>query len=208
METEAPQIRPAVRRVVYAMALIFVITGMINSTPAIPGWDQFWQDLTGWDWLAVRRFPYEYYYPIAFAWMMIIVALWHSIWREWQDKGKARRRLGLALDIVLVVAALTIATTYLIENEAVCLIDVITGERAALMERALAAEREVALALGLPAPTSIDNPRCIATTGPWITLIVGLAVIVFLAYNTQVWGFSLVLVSIALALYAIATVTI
>ena len=208
METEAPQIRPAVRRVVYAMALIFVITGMINSTPAIPGWDQFWQDLTGWDWLAVRRFPYEYYYPIAFAWMMIIVALWHSIWREWQDKGKARRRLGLALDIALVVAALTIATTYLIENEAVCLIDVITGERAALMERALAAEREVALALGLPAPTSIDNPRCIATTGPWITLIVGLAVIVFLAYNTQVWGFSLVLVSIALALYAIATVTI
>ena len=207
METEAPQIRPAVRRVVYAMALIFVITGMINSTPAIPGWDQFWQDLTGWDWLAVRRFPYEYYYPIAFAWMMIIVALWHSIWREWQDKGKARRRLGLALDIALVVAALTIATTYLIENEAVCLIDVITGERAAFMERALAAEREVALALGLPAPTSIDNPRCIATTGPWITLIVGLAVIVFLAYNTQVWGFSLVLVSIALALYAIATVT-
>ncbi|WP_370223619.1 TRAP transporter large permease subunit [Pararhodobacter marinus] len=208
METEQPVLRPMTRRIVFFMALVFVITGMINSTPAIPGWDAFWRHLTGWDWLEVRRFPYEYYYPIAFAWMMIIVALWHSCWREWQDKGAAKRRLGLALDIALVTAAIAISATYLIENEAVCLIDVITGERAALIERALAAEREVALALGLPAPSSIDDPRCLATTGPWITLIVGLAVIVFLAYNAQVWGFSLVMVSIALAAYAIATVLI
>lgn len=206
METEAPNISPALRRFVFVMAVILVITGMVNSTPAIPGWDQFWRDLTGWTGLAVRRFPYEYYYPIAFAWMMIIVALWHSVYREWSARGAARRRLGLALDLALVVAALAIATTYLVENEAVCLIDVITGERARLIERALAAEREVALALGLPLPTSIDNPRCIATTGPWITLIVGLSVVVFLAYNAQVWGFSLVIVSIALAAYAMLTV--
>ncbi len=208
METEAPLMRPAVRRIVYAMALIFVVVGMINATPSIPGWDAFWQGLTGWDWLSVRRFPIEYYYPIAFAWMMIIVALWHSVYREWQGRSPARRRLGLALDIALVTAALGIAATYLIENEAVCLIDALTGERAALIERALAAEREVALALGLPAPSSIDNPRCMATTGPWLTLIVGLAVVVFLAYNAQVWGFSLVIVSLALAAYAIATVLI
>ena len=208
METEQPLLRPMTRRIVFFMALVFVITGMINSTPAIPGWDAFWRGLTGWDWLEVRRFPYEYYYPIAFAWMMIIVALWHSCWREWQAQGAVKRRLGLALDIALVTAAIAISVTYLIENEAVCLIDVITGERAALIERALAAEREVALALGLPAPSSIDDPRCLATTGPWITLIVGLAVIVFLAYNAQVWGFSLVMVSIALAAYAIATVLI
>ncbi|MBN8294375.1 TRAP transporter large permease subunit [Rhodobacter sp. NTK016B] len=208
METEQPLLRPMTRRIVFFMALVFVITGMINSTPAIPGWDAFWRGLTGWDWLEVRRFPYEYYYPIAFAWMMIIVALWHSCWREWQAQGAVKRRLGLALDIALVTAAIAISVTYLIENEAVCLIDVITGERAALIERALAAEREVALALGLPAPSSIDDPRCLATTGPWITLIVGLAVVVFLAYNAQVWGFSLVMVSIALAAYAIATVLI
>ena len=206
MDSDPPFISPVTRQIVVVMALIFVITGMINSTPSIPGWDQFWIDLTGWDWLVVRRFPYEYYYPIAFAWMMIIVALWHSVQRAWQDRGPARRALGLALDITLVVAALTIAATYLIENEAVCLIDVITGERAAFIERALFAEREVAIALGLPPPSSIDDPRCFATTGPWITVIVGVAVVVFLAYNAQVWGFSLVLVSIALAAYAILTV--
>ena len=157
MDSDPPFISPVTRQIVVVMALIFVITGMINSTPSIPGWDQFWIDLTGWDWLVVRRFPYEYYYPIAFAWMMIIVALWHSVQRAWQDRGPARRALGLALDITLVVAALTIAATYLIENEAVCLIDVITGERAAFIERALLAEREVAIALGLPPPSSNET---------------------------------------------------
>lgn len=208
MEADPPIIRPITRKIVSAMAVTFVIVGMINSTPSIPGWDELWRSLTGWDSLHVRRFPYEYYYPLAFAWMMIIVAIWHSVARKWRDCSLAKRRLGLALDVALVVAAIGIALTYLIENEAVCLIDVITGERALLIERALAAEREVAMALGLPAPTSIDNPRCLMTTGPWLTLIVGGAVVIFLAYNTQVWGFSLVMVSIALATYAIATVLI
>lgn len=206
METEPPVIRPVLRRIVYLMALLFVVVGMINSTPSIPGWDQFWRDLTGWDLLDVRRFPYEYYYPIAFAWMMIIVAIWHSVARKWSADSLAKRGFGLALDVALVVAAVGIAATYLIENEAVCLIDVITGERAALIEQTLAAERELATMMGLPAPTTIDNPRCLATTGPWLTLIVGVAVVIFLAYNTQVWGFSLVMVSIALATYAFVTV--
>ena len=138
--------------------------------------------------LAVRRFPYEIFYPIVFAWMMIIVVLTSSVWRRWQDRTVIWRWSGLAMDVALVAAALAISLTYLVENEAVCLLDVLSGERAALIARTLEAEQGIAAALGLPAPTSVENPRCLANTGSWLVLIVGLAVVVFLAYNTEVWG--------------------
>ncbi len=196
------------RRVLYALALMLVVAGMINSTPSIPGWDEFWRGVTGMPDLLVRRFPYEYFYPLAFAWMMIIVVLSSSIWRRWRDRSAGWRMLGLAMDIALLVAALAIAVSYLIENEAICMIDVITGERAALMESALKAEKELATLMGLPEPTSVDNPLCQADTGVWLVWIVGFSVLVFLAYNVEIWGFSLVLVSIVMAAYAIGTVLI
>jgi TRAP transporter 4TM/12TM fusion protein len=196
------------RRLVFVLALVLVLVGMVNSTPSIPGWDSFWRDILNAPDLSVRRFPHEYFYPLVFAWMMVIVVLTSSIWRRWQDRSSAWRSLGLAMDVALIVAAFAISLTYLVESEAVCLIDVMTGERAKLIARALAAEQDLAAALGLPKPTSIENPRCIANTGSWLVLIVGLAVVVFLAYNTEVWGFSLVLVSILLASYAVGTVLI
>lgn len=196
------------RKLVYALAFALVVAGMVNSTPSIPGWDDFWRNLTGLADLSVRRFPYEYFYPLAFAWMMLIVVLSSSIWRRWRDRSAGLRRLGLALDIALVVAAVAIAVTYLIEHEAVCLIDIVTGERAELIKRALKAEQDLAQLMGLPMPTSVDNPMCQANTGAWLVLIVGLSVLVFLAYNAEIWGLSLVMVSIAMAAYAIITVLI
>ena len=190
------------------MAVVLVSAGMINSTPSIPGWDQFWRTVFAVPDLNVRRFSYEVFYPLVFSWMMVIVVLTCSIRKAWRDRSALWRTTGLVLDMALLLAAFAISATYLVEHEAVCLIDVMTGERAALIEKALKAEQNLATAMGLPLPTSVENPRCLANTGGWLAPIVGLAVLVFLTYNVQVWGFSLVLVSILLAGYAIATVLI
>lgn len=196
------------KTLVYGLALVLVLAGMINSTPSIPGWDQLWRGVFDAPGLAVRRFPYEYFYPLAFAWMMIIVVLGSSIWRRWGDRSRLWRWGGLSMDVALVVATLAISVSYLVENEAVCLIDQFTGERAALIERTLLVEQQLAISMGLPVPTSVENPHCIANTGGWLVLIVGLSVMVFLAYNAEIWGFSLVLVSIVMAAYAVGTVLI
>lgn len=208
VDTHAPSSKPVQGVAVYVLALVLVVVGMINSTPSIPGWDDLWREALNAPDLRVRRFPYEVFYPIVFFWMMVIVVLTSSIRKRWQDRSTARRLLGTALDIGLILAAAAISLTYLVENEAICLVDVITGDRAALLESALKAEQELATALGLPLPTSVENPRCINDTGPWLVLIVGLSVFVFLAYNAEVWGLSLVLISLLLATYAVATVLI
>ncbi|MEM8750159.1 MAG: TRAP transporter fused permease subunit [Pseudomonadota bacterium] len=191
---------------VYWLALLLVIVGMLNSMPGIPGIDDLAVSLTGWKDFVIRKYPYEYFYPIAFGMMMVIVALKHSLWREMTEAPPLKRKMGLLLDTALIVAALGISLTYLIEIEAVCIIDQITGERAELIARSLAEEQEFAELYGLPVPDTVEDPQCINTTGGWLVAIIGGAVIVFLAYNTKVWGLPLVMVAIAMAAYTIITV--
>ena len=64
---------------VYWLAASFVIIGLLNVTPAIPGWDDLWKSVTGIGGFKVRRFPTEYLYPLLFLWMMVIVALHLSL---------------------------------------------------------------------------------------------------------------------------------
>lgn len=199
---------PEPKNLVYILALVLVFIGMVNSTPSIPGWDDLWRTTFDAPTLTIRRFPYEVFYPIIFAWMMVIVALTNSLGQRWKDRARSWQWTGWSMDIALVLAALIISLVYMVENEAVCLLDVLSGDRSALIERALKAEQEIAIALGLPVPSSVENPQCLANTGNWLVLIVGCAVVVFLAYNVAVWGFSLAFVSILLASYAIATVLI
>ena len=98
---------------------------------------------------------------------MIIVALSHSIWRAWREKSVLRRRFGLFLDVALVLAGLIISGTYLVELEAVCLLDVITGDRARLIAEALQSEVEYSELMGLPVPETADDPSCLNNTGGW-----------------------------------------
>ncbi|MEL6206869.1 MAG: TRAP transporter fused permease subunit, partial [Pseudomonadota bacterium] len=151
-------------------------------------------------------FPFEWFYPLFFALMMLIVVLKHSIWRAWQNRSPARRRFGLVLDIALVAMASTISVTYLVEIESICLIDRITGDRARLIEESLAAAAAFNESFGLPAPTTVEDPQCVNTTGGWLVLIVGLAIVVFLSYNVKVWGLPLVIVAILVSAYTILTV--
>ena len=160
-------------RLVYALALLLVLLGLVNVTPAIPGWDDLWKNLTGNEFFKVRRFSTEWLFPITFFWMMLIVALKHSMWRDWKEHSPIKRKLGLALDIALVAMAFVISATYLTEIEAVCLVDRVTGERALLIAESLKAEVEMAELLGLPAPTTVDDPQCVNNTGGWLVLIVG-----------------------------------
>jgi hypothetical protein len=118
-------------RTVYIVALIFVAMGVINSMPVIPGWEEMWQNLSGIEKLKTRKFSTEWFYPIVFFVMMLIVALKNSMWRAW--RGTSRAWFGAFMDTALVVAAAAISITYLIEIDSVCLIDALNGDRARIM---------------------------------------------------------------------------
>jgi TRAP transporter 4TM/12TM fusion protein len=203
-QQEAAQKQMFPNRTLYILALIFVFAGIINSTPSIPGWSEMWRSVTGIETLRVRAFATEWFYPIVFFVMMLIVALKHSMWRAWA--GQARRPLGLFMDVALVACALAISLTYLIEIDSVCMIDLITGDRARLIEESLKAEIQFAEDFGLPVPETVDDPKCVSTTGIWLVMIMGVSILVFLGYNIKVWGLPLVLVALAIAFYTIGTV--
>jgi TRAP transporter 4TM/12TM fusion protein len=191
-------------RSVYILALVFVALGILNSTPVIPGWDDMWRGITGIEKLKTRSFVTEWFYPLIFFIMMLLVALNHSIWRAWRDRTYAW--FGAFMDIALILAAAAISLTYLIEIDSVCLIDSLNGERARIMAQTLQAEIAFAETMGLPVPDTVEDPKCVSTTGVWLVLIMGLSIVVFLGYNIKVWGLPLVLVAIGVAAYTIFTV--
>ena len=191
-------------RLVYVLALLFVAVGVINSTPVIPGWDDLLRSVSGFENLKTRSFATEWFYPFSFFLMMLLVALRHSMWRDW--KGTSRAWFGAFMDISLVVAAAAISITYLVEIDSVCIIDQFTGERARIIAETLKAELEFAETMGLPAPDTVEDPKCVSTTGIWLVAIMAAAILIFLAYNVKVWGLPLVLVAIAIALYTMITV--
>ena len=193
-------------KLVYFLTVFMVIVGLINATPGIPGYDDFVARITGINGATLRKFPFEWFYPAFFALMMLIVALKHSLWRAWADRTLNRRRFGLFMDIALVVMAVVVSVTYVVEIEAICLIDLATGDRALLIAESLRSENEMNELLGIGPITTVDDPQCLNTTGGWLVLIVGLAIAIFLSYNIKVWGFPLVLVAIVIASYTIITV--
>ncbi len=193
-------------RLLYLLAVFLVVIGLLNSIPGIPGFDKGLQNLTGLDWFALRKYPREWFFPGVFALMMLIVALKHSMWRAWKDRSPARRNFGLFMDVALVVAAFGLSLTYLVEFEAICLVDRFTGERERLIIESLKSAKETAELYGLPAPTTVEDPQCVGTTGGWLVLIMGLAIMIFLSYNIKVWGLPLVMVAILVAAYTIITV--
>ncbi|MCB1342306.1 MAG: TRAP transporter fused permease subunit [Pseudooceanicola sp.] len=194
------------QRLVVILALAFIVMGAVNSMPAIPGWDEMLRGLLGNDKLPVRRFPTEWFYPLAFMLMMVIVALKHSMWVDWADRPTARRAFGLFMDLALVVAAAAVSLSYLVEIDSVCLIDRVTGARAEMIAATLKDQVEFAKLYGLPIPDTVEDPKCSATTGVWLVLIMGLSMLVFLGYNIKVWGLPLVIVALVVALYTFGTV--
>ena len=190
------------------LALVFVVTGLLNTMPNIPGLENLVYTALGSETFKIRQFTPEYYYPVAWFTMMTIVVLNHSMWRDWVGKTTARRLFGLCMDISLFLASLAISLTYIIELQSICLIDQITGDRAELIAQALKSEAETAKLLGLPVPTTVDDPNCIHTTGGWLIAIVGISIVIFLGYNIKVWGLPLVLVAMFITGYTFLTICI
>ncbi|MDD7972161.1 TRAP transporter fused permease subunit [Roseinatronobacter alkalisoli] len=206
-QNAAAQERPLLARACYLLAFAFIVIGLFNAMPGIPGLDQAIRSVTGLPWISIRRFPYEYFYPIAFVVMMLIVALNQACKRQ-AAEGSRGNTLHYAFDALLVVVTIIISLSYLSEISAVCVIDQITGDRARMIARSLEIERENALLLGLPAPSTVDNPRCLNTLGPWLVPVVGFAIAVFLAYTVKVWGLPLVLVAILVVAWSFLTIAI
>jgi len=50
-------------RLVYWLALILVIVGLLNAMPGIPGIDNAFAGLLGHANFSIRKYPYEYFYP-------------------------------------------------------------------------------------------------------------------------------------------------
>ncbi len=190
------------------LAFLLVIVGLVNTIPGIPGLDDLVKEIAGTPNAQIRKFPFEYFYPAMFVVMMLIVALRHSMWRDWYGKSPLARAFGLFMDIALVLAGIAVAMTFWTEIESVCLIDQITGERAELIAKSLKEEQDFARDFGLPIPDSIDDPKCLNTTGVWIFAIIGFSVAIFLAYNVKVWGLPLVMVAILVAAYTMITVAV
>ena len=195
-----------VRGLLYWASVLLVLVGLMNSTPGIPGYDDLIKAASGTDWVIFRKFPREWFFPAVFALMMLIVVQKHSMWRGWADKSPARRKFGLLMDVAMLIAAFGLALTFLVEIEAVCLIDQMTGQRALMIAESLAREKETAALFGLPEPTTVDDPQCVSTTGGWLVAIMGAAIVIFLSYNIRVWGLPLVIVAIIVAAYTIITV--
>ncbi|WP_286196973.1 TRAP transporter fused permease subunit [Tropicibacter sp. R15_0] len=195
--------RPLAKTVVMVLAITFVIVGMINTMPEIPGLQAFMRDLTGQPFLRVSGFPPEYFFPPIFLLMMVIVAIHGSAWAEWSHRQLPWRPgwLGLVLDIGLVTAAALGALGYLVENDAVCLFDQITGERARLIEEAN--QRAAGVIPGMSFDAEV--PACQARFGIWILPLLFTIIGLFFLYNIRMWGAPLVIVATIVVAYTVAT---
>lgn len=189
------------------LGFALVVIGLLNTMPTLPGLDA-WVSNTFGDGVVIRRFSFEYLAPLCFVIMMTIVAFDQSIARLYRDAGRAKYALGLMMDIALVVMAFAMALAYLIEIDSICLIDTLDGSRAALIEKALKDEIAFNAMMGLPPPSTVDDPACISTLGLGIFPLMAFSIIVFLGYNVRVWGLPLVGVAIAIATYTMITVLI
>ncbi len=183
------------------LASLFVIVGMINTMPEIPGLQTLARELTGQPFFRVSNFQPEFFYPVVFVVMMVIVALDASLYRTWSRERPNLAWLGFLLDAGLIFAAILGAVGFLVEIDSICLIDQITGERARLI--ADAAERAVGVIPGISLEAEL--PSCQARFGVWILPLLFTIITLFFLYNIRVWGAPLVIVASVVVLYTVGT---
>ena len=193
-------------RIASIIGLLLVLVGMVNNIPSIPGLESMIGKIFRTDSVLIRKFPYEWLHPIAFIMMMLVTVLKHSFFRD--AKTTAGKRIGIIFDLTMLLITSLMAITYLIEIDSVCLIDQITGERAKLIAESLKEEIAFANLYGLPAPSGVDDPQCMATTGIWLFAIMAATITIFLIYNVKVWGFPLVAVTIIVVAYTFLTIAV
>ncbi|MFK7891098.1 MAG: TRAP transporter permease [Granulosicoccus sp.] len=186
-----------------ALSLALVFVGMINTMPEIPGLQDLARNITGQPFFRVSNFSPEYFFPPIFVLMMVIVAFNGSAYYDWKANPREFRPawLGLVLDFGLVAAAVLGALGYLVENDAICLFDQISGERARLIEEAAARAEGVIPGMSFEA----EVPACQARFGVWIIPLLFTIIGLFFLYNVRLWGAPLVIVATIVVAYTVGT---
>ena len=186
------------QRLAFFFAIVLVAMGLANNLPNIPGLLALVNSVPGLENLPrLSKYSSEFFFPLVFTIIMIVVVLKSSFARKWRDQSPGKFAAGLALDIFMMVTTITMATVYLIEHEQVCLIDQITGERARLMAADAARAAEYREIFGTE-PIN-DYPDCQDNIGSWVLPLLLVAISVYFLYVIQVWGFPIVAVAIVIA---------
>ena len=190
------------RRAALVLAFILVLMGMQNNLPNIPGLLELVQSVPGLSGLPrISKFNSEFFFPLVFLVMMLIVLLTSSFARQWRNASRGKFYLGVAVDLVMLLTTITLVFVYLIEHEQVCLIDTLDGTRARLMAENAARAKEYMEIFGTP-PVE-EYPDCQTNLGAWILPFIVLVMAIYFVYIIKVWGFPIVAVAIAITLYTL-----
>ena len=132
-EITAHQKKDWMNLVALGLAFVLVMMGMANNLPNIPGLLEVIKSIPGLGELPrLSKYNSEFFFPLTFAIMLLIALMGASFTKAWHGRPAVTRGLGIALDVVMGLAILSMVTVYLIEHEQVCLIDTLSGERARL----------------------------------------------------------------------------
>ncbi len=202
MPDRNPETQDWAQRLALGLGLILVVIGMINNLPTVPGLLELVRMVPGLGGIQrISKFDAEFLFPIVFLIMMVVVVLNDSFARDWRDRGAARFSVGLTTDVVMVLTTVLLVLAYWIQNDQVCLIDQITGERDRILAANAARAEEYRTLFGTDPPEEL--PQCQAQLGGWVIPILLGIVSMFFVYNIKVWGFPLVAIAIIFTIYTI-----
>ena len=191
-------------RLAYSLAFILVLMGMANNLPNIPGLLEAIQSIPGLgDLPRISKFNSEFFFPLTFIFMTVVAMLRSSFGRDWKNQGSGKYICGISLDLFMLTVVITFGLFYLIENEQVCLIDTLNGDRARAMAENLARAQEYLAIFGTEPDD--DFPDCITNSGNWVMPFLILAIATFFIYIVKVWGFPIVAVAIIISLYTVVS---
>ncbi|MBN08319.1 MAG: C4-dicarboxylate ABC transporter [Rhodospirillaceae bacterium] len=189
-------------RLAFGLAFILVLMGLANNLPNIPGLLELIQSIPGLSELPrISKYNSEFFFPLTFTFMTVVVLLRSSFGREWKQVGGGKYILGILIDIFMLSVIITFSLFYLIENEQVCLIDTLNGDRARAMAENMARAQEYLAIFGTEPDD--DFPDCITNSGNWIMPFLILAIATFFIYIVKVWGFPIVAVAIVISVYTV-----
>ncbi|MBT3990276.1 MAG: TRAP transporter large permease subunit [Rhodospirillaceae bacterium] len=192
------------RQLALGLAFILVLMGMANNLPNIPGLLETIRMIPGLENLPrITKYSPEFFFPLTFAFMMVIALLTSSFAKDWRNEKPAKYYLGILLDVLLLTTIIGMAVIYLVENEQVCLIDTLNGDRGRAMAENRARAEEYMAIFGTPPDE--DFPDCITNLGNWILPFLVMAIGVFFVYIVKVWGLPIVAVAIAISIYTVVS---
>ena len=194
------------RRLAMVLAFLLVVMGMVNNLPNIPGLLDAIRSIPGLGGLPrISKFSSEFFFPLIFAFMMVIALLTTSFAREWRQQSRAKHALGITLDVLMLLTTISLVLAYLVEHDQVCLIDTLSGERARLMAQNAARAAEYMAIFGTPPDN--EFPDCQANLGSWILPLMVWVMTIYFVYIVKSWGLPIVTVAIVISLYTVLSAT-